>query len=214
MTAVGVLGWVAAAVGSMLAVPQLWHILSTRRTAGLSLLAWDVTVAAGVAWTVHGTRVERANLYVPNAILMCLSAAVTVLILVHRRSGGAAVGSVGLVAVVAAACIAVDVLAGAAPFGAAVVIPQLVAAASQLLDMVRSVDLAGVSETFLWFNVVVQSLWLWWGVWAGEHAVVVAATLTALAWAVNGVYHRGRALGWWSARVGDGPQPEREGGAA
>lgn len=185
-----VMGWLAGLVGSLLAVPQLVRILRTRETAGLSLLSWQITVAVCASWAIHGARGGMVNMLLPNTVLACVS--VPVMVLIHRARRLPAGPVWATVCGLAAVCIAVDLFTTPVIFGVVIVIPQSVAALTQLRDMHRSADVSGVSPVFLLQNVVVQSLWLIWGSLAGEVSVIIAAALTGALWAVNAVFRQFR----------------------
>ncbi len=187
---VTLLGWLAAATGSVLALPQLVRVLRTRATAGLSLISWQITIGVCSCWVVHGWMAGRPNVWLPNGVLGLLSIPVAALIVRHRRLSPLRTWAV--VVAIAGACVAVDLLTGPVVFGFAIVIPQGLAALTQLRDMRRSADLSGVSPVFLAQNVVVQFLWFSWAVPAGEPSITVAGCLTCLLWAVNLVYRQVR----------------------
>ena len=67
------LGWVAAALAATVAIPQVIKLLRNRTTAGISLTAWRLTLAANVAWTGHGFVAGHANIWLPNLMFMVCS---------------------------------------------------------------------------------------------------------------------------------------------
>ena len=169
-----VLGWVAAACGSALSLPQLVRILRAKTSAGLSLLLWQLLMAAGIGWTHHGLLVtHRPNIWLPN-LATAITSALLVRFLAKDRGLRSTVWILPLV--LSGVLIGIDLTLGALAYGIATSIPQVIGASAQLLDVIRSIDIAGVSVVFLGFSVVVQALWLVWGALAGEVSVVVSAT--------------------------------------
>ena len=174
MTVIAVLGWIAAACGSALSLPQLVRIIRARTSAGLSLLLWQLLMAAGIGWTHHGLLVtHRPNIWLPN-LMMAITSAMLVRLIAKDRGLRSTVWILPLV--LSGLLIGIDLTFGALAYGIATSIPQVIGAAAQLLDVIRSIDIAGVSVVFLGFSVVVQALWLIWGALAGEVSVVVSAT--------------------------------------
>lgn len=183
------LGWAAAAAGSALSIPQLVRILRERTSAGLSLLMWQLNLAVGLGWTHHGFLVDRPNVWAPN-IVMAVFSVLIVRLVVRDRGLGPFTWALPLV--LAAGLVGIDLGLGAIVYGVATAIPQVVGAAAQLVDVVRSIDIRGISPAFLVGSVVVQGLWFTWSLLAGEASITVAASATGSV--------VGTTLVWWVLR--------------
>jgi MtN3 and saliva related transmembrane protein len=83
-TMLGLVGYIAAILTTVSAVPQLIHTLRTRDTRGISIPSW-LTLSAGVAlWLVYGIRCGSGPLILGNAISLSLDVAVLSLALSIR----------------------------------------------------------------------------------------------------------------------------------
>jgi MtN3 and saliva related transmembrane protein len=81
----GLVGYIAAILTTVSAVPQLIHTFRTRDARGVSIPSW-LTLSAGVAlWLVYGIRCGSGPLIVGNAISLSLDLAVLTLALRIRR---------------------------------------------------------------------------------------------------------------------------------
>src|SRR5918998_351535 len=79
------LGWAAAAIGSLVALPQVVKLFQTGAAAGVSLTMWQASFGANIAWTVHGVLGGYTNLWVPNAIFFCCTTLILLQIQRDRR---------------------------------------------------------------------------------------------------------------------------------
>ncbi|MEO7586488.1 MAG: PQ-loop domain-containing transporter [Arachnia sp.] len=186
MTALDILGWVAASFGMASAFPQLYRLLRTRSSAGVSLSLFQLNAAATGAWALHGFMVGVPQMQYPNLVLMISSFAVCILVLRDRKSS--LFPALLLPPVISAALFGVDLLAGALIFGFVVAAPFVVGQISQLRTMHASRDLSGVSLPFLSVAFFVQGLWLVWGILYGETSITVCATLLGTLSLVNLLY--------------------------
>lgn len=83
---IGIVGYVAAILTTVSAVPQLIHTLRTRDARGISIPSW-LTLSAGVAlWLIYGLRVGSGPLIAGNAISLSLDLAVLTLALSIRSA--------------------------------------------------------------------------------------------------------------------------------
>lgn len=177
------LGWVAAALGIISALPQLLRILRTRSSAGVSVRLWQLNIATGAAWATHGYLVDGVQMQLPNVALTL--AALFILGFALRESGLPIWGYLILPAVLAAALICVDLLFGAMIFGFAIAAPQLVGQVAQFRVLLRASDLTGVSGGYLALFLLVQVLWFSFGLMSSEWALVVCAGAMVIVCAVN-----------------------------
>ncbi len=187
---VEIVGWLATCVAALLAVPQIVRLVRTRSTDGLSLLLWQAMLAINVAWLSHGLLIGAANMIVTN--LLGAASTVTILVMMIRARRLAVLRVVlpgmlgGLV------LIGIDLVAGAAVFGAAALVPAVLANGGQTVELVRAPRITGVSPVFLVGNVVNQSLWFAWALLAGDQGTMIAAPISGLLQLVN--------LVWWVLR--------------
>jgi len=185
-----VLGWVAAIIGSSFSIPQIHRILTARTTAGLSLLMWQFMVTSGICWTTHGFLIGKPNVIAPNMFSLLCSLVVLVMIRRHRSMGFLTVWALPLA--VAAVMIAVDFGWGPLVFGLGMAIPQVIGMGAQAVDIMRSLDLSGVSPVSMTLSLLIQGLWCVWGISVGEMAVIASSFLTGMSALVT--------LGWYLMR--------------
>lgn len=190
MSSVDLLGWVAAAVGILLGLPQLVHLLRTRHTEGVSLLAWQTLLVLNLSWCVHGVLIGQLNMVVTNAFGMFTTVPILVLM---ARSRELKLLRVVLPAVITAVvAIAADLIFGTAIFGVVVLVPGTVVNVAQSMELIRSPSVAGVSPVFLVVAVTNQVLWLSWATMVPELGTIIAASVAAMITAFN--------LAWWVLR--------------
>ena len=73
------IGWIGVALGLLVAPPQLWKILKTKGTKGISLWTYTFLVGALVFYLIHAILIKDAvfivaqsvNL-VTNSVILCL----------------------------------------------------------------------------------------------------------------------------------------------
>lgn len=186
MTPLDILGWVAASLGMASALPQLFRLLRTRSSAGVSLSLFQLNAAATGAWAMHGFMVGVPQMQYPNMILTVSSLAVCVLVLRDRKAP--LLPALLLPPVLSVALFGVDLVAGALIFGFVVAAPFVVGQVSQLRTMHASTDLSGVSLPFLTVAFVVQAVWLVWGILYGETSITVCASLLGTLSLANLIY--------------------------
>ena len=213
MPFIDVIGWVAAALSAALSLPQLVRLIRAGTSAGLSLLLWQCLMGAGLGWTVHGISVGRPNMWLPNLAMAVCAILIIRLIARDRQIGRLQAWALPLLLL--AALVGIDALWGAVAYGVATSVPQVIGAAAQLVDILRSVDISGVSPFFVTMAVVVQGVWLWWGVMANEGAVLVSASangfvvlLTLLGYLARRLGAPVLAIGW--AGAGRPPTGDRD----
>lgn len=187
-----VLGWVAATLGMAAAVPQLVRLWRSRTSAGLSMLLWQLNVGGGLAWTLHGFHVGRLQLQVPNIVCTILFTGVLWFIVADR--GLRLLPRLVLPVILAAGLFGLDLWLGPVAFGIVVAVPLMFGQLAQLKYMWDARDLSGVSVPTLVVNVVMQSLWLVWGLGVGEAAITVCAALMTVLCAANLGYYAWRRM--------------------
>lgn len=180
---VDTIGWIAAAIGACISLPQLLRLLRTNSIAGVALTTWQITLGANLAWASHGVVMGHVNMWLPNAVLVVW----TVLILrMFRRHRGVpwlrlVLPGVGLAAVTTT----IDLIAGPVAFAAVAAVPAVVSMVAQLMALVRSQEITGVSPVFYAVNLTNQVLWVVWASFSGEQAVLIVGSMAAALWVVN-----------------------------
>lgn len=187
MTAVVIIGWVAALTATLLGVPQAVRLVRTRNTEGLSLLAWQAIGVINLAWTSHGILIGQWNMIIPNAL--AISSTVPVLYLMAKDLRISLLRVVVPVLLAAAAMISIDLIFGSAAFGVAGIVAAVIANASQSVELVRAPHVDGVSPLFLVAQVVNQTLWLTWAFLVPDIGTIISAGVT---WVIAGFN-----LFWW-----------------
>jgi uncharacterized protein with PQ loop repeat len=193
------LGWVAAIFAATLASPQVIRLLKTQSTAGVSSLAWQIVLAANLAWMVHGVSNGHANIWVPNLILALCSATILYQIARHgeRNAGSLFLPALGLGGVTSA----VDLTAGAVAFAVAAFTPSAIAQLAQLRELIISPSIHGVSMVFLVMNVINQILWVSWALLADVPSVAIVGFVIGTLMAANLLWATLRKLGVVRARL-------------
>lgn len=183
MNPVDILGWAAAAVGSVFSLPQLVALLRTRRTDGISLPNWQLLGGAGSSWVLHGFLTGAPNVIVSN-LLMGISSLIIVGLVAPARGVGRVrrwLPSLGVFVV----CGAIDLAFGPAAFGVAIAIPSALGIVTQLIALIRSADVLGVSPTYLVVNMGVLWAWTVWGVLVGDAAFTISGGANGLVATAN-----------------------------
>ena len=85
MDSITVLGLVAASSTTLSFLPQVWTILKTRNTQGISLGMYSFFTVGVFLWLVYGVMVGDAPIVVANAITFTLAATVLGLTIHYNR---------------------------------------------------------------------------------------------------------------------------------
>ena len=193
------LGWVAAALASFVAVPQVVKLLRSRTTAGLSLTAWRLTLAANIAWTAHGFVVGHANIWLPNLIFMLCS--LTILNQLRRDRHLTWVVTFGPSLALGLTTFSIDVLYGPLAFAIAAGLPSVCAQIMQFHELVLAPRISGVSLPFLALNTINQAIWLSWALLVGEQSITMCASAMGVLMGINLVWAMLRRTGVVRARL-------------
>ena len=171
---VDILGWIGAATGSLVALPQVVRILRTGATTGISSLTWRLLIGVNLAWMAHGVITHHPNIVVSNTVYaLCTS---TILILLWRHRGirlwqlfvpGILLGAV---------MVALDAFSGPIAFAVIAFIPAALSQMAQLRSLVVSRSVHGVSLWWLAYCVLNQTIWLTWALLAHEISLIIVAT--------------------------------------
>lgn len=204
------LGWICAALGAALSLPQLNRLLRSGSSAGVSLLNWQLVAGSGIAWTVYGISVGHAPVWVPNA-LMGICALLIVRTICKDRSLSL-VKSLLLPAGVTVAALAVYWLTNADIFGFVVNIPQMIGVLAQIRAIARDRDITGFSIGYMAMLSGVQYLWVIWSLFTHDGAIRVGggamAVLTTIA-IITWLLRRAGVVGP-KADAAPAPPPEAE----
>lgn len=186
-------GWVCAAFGSMLSIPQVVRLLRTRTSQGVSLLLWQLLLGVGIGWVSHGLLTGHANMTVPNALSTLFAGLVLVMVQRDRLLPARAVWPLGIA--VGTALVLVDRIGSASLFGALVILPLAVGILGQTRDLVRSPDLSGLSPAYILGAFGLQALWWTWGVAVGDASTVICSSVVGVMTLANAVLWARRARG-------------------
>jgi len=171
---VDILGWIGAATGSLVALPQVVRILRTGATTGISPLTWRLLVGVNLAWMSHGVITHHPNIVVSNTVYaLCTS---TILILLWRHRGIRLWQLFVPGIVLGALMVAVDAFSGPIAFAVIAFIPAALSQMAQLRSLVVSQNVHGVSLWWLAYCVLNQTIWLTWAVLADEISLIIVAT--------------------------------------
>lgn len=171
---VDILGWIGAATGSLVALPQVVRILRTGATTGISSLTWRLLVGVNLAWMSHGVITHHPNIVVSNTVYaLCTS---TILILLWRHRGIRLWQLFVPGIVLGALMVAVDAFSGPIAFAVIAFIPAALSQMAQLRSLVVSQNVHGVSLCWLAYCVLNQTIWLTWAVLAHEISLIIVAT--------------------------------------
>lgn len=193
------LGWFAAALASFVALPQVVKLLRSPTTAGVSLTAWRLTLAANLAWTGHGVITGHANIWLPNLIFLACS--LTILHQLRRRRGLRWSVTFAPSLVLGLATLGLDVTVGPIAFAVAAGLPSALAQVLQLHELVIAPRISGVSLPFLVINTVNQSAWLGWALLVGEQSITMVASTMGVLMGANLLWCLLRRTGLVRARL-------------
>lgn len=170
------LAYTGAVLGVVMVVPQILRTLAHPTLAGVSPVAWSMTVLVCSMWLTYGIRTMTVP-QIPGNVLL-VSGAVAVVLLVpsptSRRRRAATLASVWAVLVAVALVVPAHVV------GYIAVCIGFVAAWPQLYDSVatwRAGVRSGVSITTWSIKAASQTCWLSYALLATDVPVVISATV-------------------------------------
>ena len=171
---VDILGWIGAATGSLVALPQVVRILRTGATTGISPLTWRLLVGVNLAWMSHGVITHHPNIVVSNIVYALCTSTILILLWRHRGIRRWQLFVPGIV--LGALMVAVDAFSGPIAFAVIAFIPAALSQMAQLRSLVVSQNVHGVSLWWLAYCVLNQTIWLTWAVLADEISLIIVAT--------------------------------------
>lgn len=177
------LGWAAAALAATVAIPQVVKLLRNRTTAGLSLTAWRLTLAANIAWTGHGFVAGHANIWLPNLMFMICSVIILNQLRRDRMLSWAA--TFGPSALLGLTTLGLDLTYGPLVFAIAAGLPSVIAQMLQFQELVVAPRISGVSLPFLAMNWINQALWFSWALLVGEQSITLVASTMGVLMGLN-----------------------------
>jgi MtN3 and saliva related transmembrane protein len=169
--------YTAAAVGCVIAVPQVVRLVRTRETAGVSVGSWEVNTLSAMAWLSYGVRTQQGPHVGANLCTLLGGLAVLWLVLepgAQRRSGltrfSASAGVVGAAVLLLPSAWLTLPLAATGLFSR---VPQMRATAVTWWSRRPS----GVAASAWALAVVCSGLWLCAGLLTGQAAVVWSSAI-------------------------------------
>jgi uncharacterized protein with PQ loop repeat len=169
--------YTAAALGCVIAVPQIARLVRTREIAGISAGSWEVNTLSAVAWLAYGLRTLQGAQVIANACSLLGGVAVLWLVLVpgvDRRSRLARFGTAG--AAVSGAVLLLPMAWLTLPLAATGLIsriPQMRATALTWWNRQPS----GVAASAWMLSVACTALWLCVGLLTGQSAVAWSSAI-------------------------------------
>jgi MtN3 and saliva related transmembrane protein len=83
--AVDALGFVASLFTASSFAPQVWHTWKTRDVSGISLISYGVITFGLALWLLYGFLKSDLPLFIANAVMVCLTAAIVAMKVVFSR---------------------------------------------------------------------------------------------------------------------------------
>jgi uncharacterized protein with PQ loop repeat len=171
---VDILGWIGAATGSLVALPQVVRILRTGATTGVSPLTWRLLIGVNLAWMAHGVMTHHPNIVVSNTVYALCTSAILILLWRHRGIRLWQLFVPGIL--LGALMVAVDAFSGPIAFAVIAFIPAALSQIAQLRSLVVSRSVHAVSLWWLAYCVLNQIIWLTWAALAHEISLMIVAT--------------------------------------
>jgi uncharacterized protein with PQ loop repeat len=174
------LGYLGAALGVAMVVPQIARVLRRPELAGVSPLTWGMTATCCTLWFMYGLRANQPVQLPGNAFLIAGAVAVCLYAQSHNSQTrrAAALGAAILVAVLISLWVpsaAIGYLAFA--LGLFSVWPQVFASVKTF----RVGATSGVSTSTYGLKFVSQLCWLLFAIGTHDRAVTIAATVALAA---------------------------------
>lgn len=193
MTMADYLGWAGTLTAILLGLPQLIRLARTRNVEGLSLPAWQAFLAVGIGWTAHGITIGQAPQIVASALSLASTIPILYLLSRHLQRNFLITLLPGLV--LAAIMIGIDQIFGSGAYGAAALVPAVIANAGQSIALIRTPHVGGVSVLFLTLAVLNQVFWLAWAILVADLGTIIAAGTTGTIALFNLIWYTARRLG-------------------
>ena len=88
------LGGAATVCSTVSFAPQAWKVIRTRRTDGISVRTYSVTVAAFACWLGYGLMLGEWPIIVSNVVCLAFSIFILTMTVLPRRSREAVAGAI------------------------------------------------------------------------------------------------------------------------
>lgn len=168
------LGYLGAALGVVMVVPQIARIVRHPALSGVSPLSWSLTSMACLNWLIYGVRTDAAP-QIPGNVLLVSGALVVVLLIQHpvsRARRAALLVATNAVLVMIALIIPADTV-GYFAFGIGLFagLPQLADSIANWRGHINS----GVSVSAWALRIGSQSCWLAYAIGTSDLAVGISA---------------------------------------
>ena len=169
------LGLIATVGTVAFGIPQAVKSTRTRSRTGVSIATWWMALIICWPWGAYGLRVEDPFLTVTNVLAAIVAIWVLVACDTRHPWRTLMLASSATAAAFFALSLAPSVLL--VGFATAVMILSRV---PQLVSVVRSSDVSGVSLTTWWLSLATASTWMLYGVLRGDAVVYIANGIAAL----------------------------------
>ncbi len=81
-----IIGYAAATLSVSAFVPQVWKVIKTRETEGMSTPMWMLETTGFIMWVAYGISIGAWPIIVPNALCGLFSAFILVMNVVSHRT--------------------------------------------------------------------------------------------------------------------------------
>jgi uncharacterized protein with PQ loop repeat len=171
------LGYLGAALGVVMVVPQIVRVVRHPKLAGVSPISWSVTTVTCLLWLTYGARTGQIP-QVPGNVLLTSGAIVIVLIVPSSRSRAWRAGVLGSCAI---ALLGLSLALPAHDGGYLAFSIGLFSSIPQLLDSVHTWRIGATSAVSVssWtLKIASQVAWLGYGIGVGDRPVLISACVT------------------------------------
>jgi uncharacterized protein with PQ loop repeat len=167
------LGYLGAALGVAMVLPQIARTLRNRSVPGVSALSWSLTTLACTSWLFYGVRTHELP-QIPGNVLL-VSGAVVIALAVPSLRGvrvRAAALLVGALALLALATLAPPAVIGGVAIGIALVsgVPQTIKSLTR-----KEAQVSAVSSSSWLLRIASQACWLSYAIALGDATVAISA---------------------------------------
>ena len=169
------LGYLGAALGVAMVVPQIARTMRDRSVPGVSALSWSLMALACTSWLLYGVRTSELP-QIPGNVLLVSGAAFIALAAPSRasvRSRAAVLVAAGV------GLLLLAVLAPSAAIGAVAIGIALISTVPQTIKSVarRGAAVSAVSPLSWLFRVASQACWLAYAIAVGDMTVAISAVV-------------------------------------
>jgi uncharacterized protein with PQ loop repeat len=169
------LGYLGAALGVAMVVPQIMRTMRDRSVPGVSALSWSLTALACSTWLLYGVRTRELP-QIPGNVLMVSGA---VLIALAVPSGRRVATRAGLLAAAALLLLVLAVVAPLAVISGVAIAMAIVSTMPQTIKSLlrKNVAVSAVSPMSWVLRIVSQASWLSYAITLHDMTVAVSAVV-------------------------------------